>query len=112
MMHVWFLQCYLFRRHPVLRMHFASAVGKRLFTERILATGKASLADHERTFGWSELEYRLLRNLIADGGGADIVMQLVEKQSVRSDPMVEFVDYVGLVKKGFQGVQVKREPGA
>lgn len=33
--------CFLFRRHPLLRMQFASAVGKRMWTERISATSKA-----------------------------------------------------------------------
>ena len=74
-------QCFFFRRHTHLRMQFASAVGKRLFTERISATSKASITEHNRSIGWAQREYELLlERLNTDGGKLHLLQHFYNAQ--------------------------------
>lgn len=95
-------QCFLFRRHEFLRMHFAAVVSKRLFTERITATSKASVLEHKRSAMWCEREYELLVLLLRDQGGSTIVNQACTQfwQSLGDeDEHALFCDYAGLIMK-------------
>jgi hypothetical protein len=89
-------QCFIFRRNIKLRVQFASAVGKRLWTERVAATSRAIILEHQRSFGWSELEYGHLRNLMVDHGGADEVRREVARV-VRENMVVTSLDYANIL---------------
>lgn len=60
--------CLIMRRHPDLRYPFASAVGKRLFSAKVVATQRAQIMEHRRSSMWSEQEYALLFTFMRDKG--------------------------------------------
>lgn len=68
--------CFYMRRKEQLRYAFASAVGKRLYTQRMGSTAaKSSIIDHHRSVNWSETEYINLLGVVranADMIGSDL----------------------------------------
>lgn len=89
--------CFLFRRHPLLRNQFASAVGKRMTSEKIIHTGKNSIMEHHRTVQWSENEYISLAQLArAQASEIDKAIRGFKKDDVL------FVDYVNMLTQNAQ----------
>ena len=48
---------------------FASAVGKRHFSERLNSTGKAAIIEHHRSVQWAGKQYMQLLELIQQSQG-------------------------------------------
>lgn len=89
--------CFLFRRHALLRNQFASAVGKRLTSEKIVSTGKNSIMEHHRTVQWSENEYIALAQLVrAQSGAIDRAIRGYDEDHEM------FVDYVRMLTQNVQ----------
>lgn len=57
------------RRDPQLKYQFASAVGKRMLTERLIARGRTSIIEHHRSVAWGEREYHGLYTLVSPLAG-------------------------------------------
>eukprot|EP00283_Hemiselmis_rufescens_P020448 CAMPEP_0173455428 /NCGR_PEP_ID=MMETSP1357-20121228/54248_1 /TAXON_ID=77926 /ORGANISM="Hemiselmis rufescens, Strain PCC563" /LENGTH=85 /DNA_ID=CAMNT_0014422553 /DNA_START=134 /DNA_END=387 /DNA_ORIENTATION=- len=49
--------CFLLRRSEVFRYQFASTVGKRLLSERLLMQSRSNMLEHHRSANWAEQEY-------------------------------------------------------
>lgn len=62
--------CFIMRRHPPLRYQFAAAVGKRLFSTKVVATQRAQIMEHKRAAAWAEQEYAALYRFMCNQGGA------------------------------------------
>lgn len=89
--------CFLFRRHSLLRNQFASAVGKRMTSEKIIHTGKNSIMEHHRTVQWSENEYVALAQLVrAQASLLDREIRKFDKEDVL------FIDYVKMLTQNIQ----------
>lgn len=56
--------CFLLRRHEQFRYTFASAVGKRMASERLMSSSRASIIEHHRSASWAEREYLGLYNFM------------------------------------------------
>ncbi len=53
-------------RSALFRYVFASAVGKRYFSERISGSNKGNIMEHHRSVQWSENEYITLVHLVQE----------------------------------------------
>jgi hypothetical protein len=51
------------RRSSLLKHHFASCVGKRMLTERLISRGRTSIIEHHRSVAWGEREYKAFYDL-------------------------------------------------
>lgn len=90
---------FIMRRHLRLRSQFASAVAKRMYTERMTATSKASTVEHRRSANWSELEFDRLCDVMRDQGGSSMVAECMRSYvGGANDEMT--CDYAGLLSSG------------
>jgi hypothetical protein len=85
--------CFYMRRNEQLRYAFASAVGKRFYTQRMGSTAaKSSIIDHHRSVNWSEVEYanllgvvRANEGMLANDLGANSVLKDESKKHLVAD---------------------------
>lgn len=54
------------RRDEKFRYQFASTVGKRMLSERIISRGRTSIIEHHRSVNWGEREYVALHRMVCD----------------------------------------------
>lgn len=59
-----FYMCLAMRRDKVFQYGFASVVGKRYLSERIISANRVQIIDHHRTTSWAEREYLSFANLV------------------------------------------------
>ena len=76
-----------------MRYAFASAVGKRHFSERLNSTGKAAIIEHHRSVQWAEKEYMQLLELIQNSQRT-LQAEIVDGFS-KDDPV--FLDYCSMI---------------
>lgn len=50
-----------FRKNAGIKKRWASAVGKRMLTQRLATRGRVSIMEHQRSAAWAEAEYKSLR---------------------------------------------------
>lgn len=91
----WIEDCIRFmRRDDRIRYQFASCVGKRILTERVISRGRTSIIEHHRSVSWGEREYKALYTLVVSlksavatgvqvGGDNTKDFQLAEYDEVR-----------------------------
>jgi len=94
--------CLIFRRNASLRYPFAAAVGKRLFSTRIVASQRAQIIEHKRASTWAEQAYHALYIFMKDGGSATFAKTFTELVGTGDDapqdphnPLIN--DYINLL---------------
>ena len=81
-------------RHELLRNQFASTVGKRLASERMVTVGKQNIMDHHRTTRWAENEYIAMLQLVQNN--SSLIASAIDNFDAEN-PTVYFVDYVEML---------------
>lgn len=89
--------CFLMRRHPDLRYPFSSAVGKRLFSSKIVATQRAQIMEHKRSSAWAEQEYASLYTYMRGPGSQAFAGLLGQLSSGDAESNVLLHDYMGML---------------
>jgi hypothetical protein len=76
--------CFMMRRSPSLRYAFASVVGKRFLSERIISANRVQIIEHHRTVSWAEREYMALVELLRRNAGQVKILCRVERLQATS----------------------------
>lgn len=78
--------CFVMRRHDAFKYSFAAAVGKRMASERLLSSNRASIIEHHRSASWAEREYMsLYRHMSANAGAFSQALQGAEDGELLQD---------------------------
>jgi len=89
------------RRSKHTRYAFASAVGKKNFSERISGTNKATIIEHHRAVQWSEKEYINLINVVRQNAAlirSDLNPGTVPHRAAADSTVdVRYLDYCGFL---------------
>lgn len=91
--------CFIMRRDTEIRYHFAAAVGKRLFSLKLVSSQRAQLVEHHRAAKWAEEQYRKLYIFMKSEGASKVVYHLAQANNAPED-YDETRDYVKLLQAG------------